>query len=177
MKRLLLASTALGGLILAGPALAADLGPRPAYKAPPPIAAPVQFTWTGCHIGAHVGGGWGTKQWFDRGEPDVFDDISDNTSYTVNGILGGGQLGCDYQWGGPVVFGIEGSFAGTNIKGTGVTDLNTNTTGSGTTVDTKLDWLATLTARVGFTADHALIYVKGGGAWVKEKHTLTEHEC
>jgi outer membrane immunogenic protein len=40
-------------LLLAGPALAADLGRPPAYKAPPP--APV-FSWTGCYIGATAGG-------------------------------------------------------------------------------------------------------------------------
>ena len=40
-------------------ASAADL-PRkaPAYT-PPPL--PPAFTWTGCYIGAHAGGGWGDK--------------------------------------------------------------------------------------------------------------------
>jgi outer membrane immunogenic protein len=167
MNRLLLASAAMGGaLILAGPVLAADLAARPSYKAPPPVAAPVQFTWTGCHIGAHIGGGWGNKQWEDLGG----DDISDNTSYATNGFLGGGQIGCDYQWGGPVVFGIEGSFAGTSIKGSGVQPFESETAA----VSSKIDWLATLTGRVGFAVDHALIYVKGGGAWVREKHTTRE---
>ena len=177
MKTLLLASATIGGaLILTGPVLAADLGPRPAYKAPPPIAAPVRLTWTGCHIGAHVGGGWGTKQWFDNGEGGVVDDLSDNTSYTVNGFLGGGQLGCDYQWGGPVVIGIEGSIAGTSIKGSGIQPFETFKDNTFNTVQSKIDWLATLTGRVGFSVDHALIYVKGGGAWVRDKHTQTETE-
>jgi len=165
MRKLLLAGMASAALLAVGSAEAADLGVRPSYKAPPPVAAPVQFTWTGCHIGAHIGGGWGTKQWEDQG-----DDISDNTSYTTNGFLGGGQIGCDYQWGGPIVFGIEGSISGTDLKGTGVQPFEPEQA----TISTKIDWLATLTGRVGFTVDRALIYAKGGVAWAREKHTVTE---
>ncbi len=54
MKKLLLASVSV--VMLAMPALAADLGTRPTYKAPPAVAPPVPvFTWTGCYIG----GQWG----------------------------------------------------------------------------------------------------------------------
>jgi outer membrane immunogenic protein len=53
MKKLLLASVAVGAvaaIAAAGSANAADL---PIYKAPPPVA-PV-WNWTGCYIGGHVG--------------------------------------------------------------------------------------------------------------------------
>jgi outer membrane immunogenic protein len=40
-------------LLLASPALAADLGRPPVYKAPPPALV---FSWTGCYIGATAGG-------------------------------------------------------------------------------------------------------------------------
>src|SRR5260370_13591727 len=61
MKKILLGSVATGALVAAGSASAADLGPRPAYKAPP-VAAPVPvFSWTGCFVGAHGGWGWGKK--------------------------------------------------------------------------------------------------------------------
>src|SRR4030095_10535784 len=76
-------------------ASAADL-PRkaPAYvpPAPPPI------TWTGCYIGANVGGIFGhAKADFGFG----LGDLSTNNS----GFAGGGQIGRDYQFvGGGVVW-------------------------------------------------------------------------
>ncbi len=50
MKKLLLLSSAI---VAAGPALAADLP----MKAPP-MAAAVPYSWTGCHVGGHIGGAW-----------------------------------------------------------------------------------------------------------------------
>jgi hypothetical protein len=48
MKKFLLGSVGLAAMI-AGPAMAADMP----LKAPPPVAI---FSWTGCYVGAHVGG-------------------------------------------------------------------------------------------------------------------------
>jgi outer membrane immunogenic protein len=48
MKKLLLGSVA-GIVLMAGPALAADIWVKaPVYKAPPPVAG---YSWTGCYIG------------------------------------------------------------------------------------------------------------------------------
>src|SRR5262245_15077904 len=151
-KTLLLGMGSVATVVLAGAAQAADL-PR---KAPPPVAAPAYVTWTGCYLGAHVGAGWGTKSWRD-------DEGFVEADYTLNGLLGGGQVGCDYQFAHRVVVGVEGSFSGTNIKGDSEHDP----------VDhSKINWIATATARIGFTADSALIYVKGGAAWLRERHTF-----
>jgi hypothetical protein len=44
------------------PTLAADLGVHPIYRAPPPASYyPPHFSWTGCYIGGHIGGGWGRE--------------------------------------------------------------------------------------------------------------------
>ena len=62
MKKILLTGVAGVTLLAIAPAHAADLG-RPVYKAPPPVVAPVPlFSWTGCYIGGHIGGGWGRKE-------------------------------------------------------------------------------------------------------------------
>ena len=161
MRKLLLTSAsliALGAL----PAAAADL---PRYKAPAPAPSygPVA-SWTGCYLGGHVGGGWGNKIWTDQG-----DDISDNHSYGTSGWLGGVQVGCDYQFG-VVVIGAEGSWSAADIKGHGVMPFEPEQS----QVRTKIDSIATATGRFGLTADRALIYVKAGGAWATERHTLTE---
>jgi outer membrane immunogenic protein len=53
----------IGSALAALPMLAASLSAQAAdmpLKSPPP-AAPM-FSWTGFYIGAHVGSGWGTRE-------------------------------------------------------------------------------------------------------------------
>src|SRR6266566_5807590 len=58
MKRALLATAALSTVFIGNSSFAADLGAR--FRAPPVAPVPL-FTWTGCYIGGHLGGGWGQK--------------------------------------------------------------------------------------------------------------------
>jgi outer membrane immunogenic protein len=58
MKKIALAATALSTLAWLGPAFSADLP----VKAPRSVPVPI-ISWTGCHVGGHVGGGWGKKDW------------------------------------------------------------------------------------------------------------------
>jgi hypothetical protein len=77
MKKLLLASVAGIALVAGAPANAADLGQRPTYKVPPIVAPVPLFTWTGCYVGGHVGGGWGFKDFADpaRGDGALHNDF------------------------------------------------------------------------------------------------------
>src|ERR1700761_7074089 len=104
MKKLLLLSSAI---VAAGPALAADLP----MKAPP-MAAAVPYSWTGCHVGGHIGGAWDRTTYSDPGTfvtpapPFVFGGLTQNfaplgASFSGNSdgrFLGGVQAGCDYQF-------------------------------------------------------------------------------
>ena len=105
---LALLAAAIG--LAASQASAADL-PRkapPAYipPAPPPI------TWTGCYIGANIGGAFGQGK-LESNNPDIFTgEITNNGS----GFAGGGQIGCDYQWAGGWVIGFRNMFDGTSNK-------------------------------------------------------------
>jgi outer membrane immunogenic protein len=56
MQKLALRSAALVAL-LAGRAMAADMTPAPAYKAPA-VMAPI-FSWIGFYLGGNIGGAWG----------------------------------------------------------------------------------------------------------------------
>ncbi len=47
---------------------AADLGVRPAYKAPPPPVVAPAYNWSGFYIGGHFGGGWARKAWEERSD-------------------------------------------------------------------------------------------------------------
>jgi outer membrane immunogenic protein len=169
MKKLLLASVAGAALIAAGSANAADLR-APAYKGPPPVAAPVPvFSWTGCYIGAHVGWGWGRKD-FQNGRttggsttPSLVGNID-----TSGGIFGG-QLGCDYQFWGAWVIGIQGSASGADINGFG------DSITSAEPLHAKTDFLASVTGRLGWAGwNQVLIYVIGGGAWAHDRYWAFE---
>src|SRR6185437_4803498 len=84
-------SLTLGTLVLTSvAAAAADLPQRPAYQAPA-VVAPAP-SWTGCYLGGNVGFAWG------HGE--ITSTVGSlNGSGNNNGFAGGGQIGCDYQWG------------------------------------------------------------------------------
>jgi outer membrane immunogenic protein len=166
MKKLLFAGIAGMAALATGSADAADLG-RPTYKAPPPMVAPAPVAlWTGCYVGANIGGAWAHKN-FHFGTEDEGSD-------TPGGFAGGGQIGCDYQFGygkgaggpGGWVIGIQGMFDGTTISGTDI-----DPTRDGDSYSTKVHWFSTLTGRLGFLVTPALLlYGKGGVAWVNETH-------
>lgn len=150
----------LGWIILAlaatFPAFAADL----ATKTPAIPVAPVQFSWAGCHIGADIGG--------------VFSDdkIRSSGDFSSSGFIGGGQIGCDYQFASAWVIGVQGRAAWSSLKSStpgSVTSLVT-----GVTVPSQFtvgnDFLASATARMGYGfADRWLLFVRGGAAWTREK--------
>lgn len=66
-------------------ALAADLPPAPVYKAPAMVVAQ---TWTGIYVGGHVGYARDRYQSVDL-------VIGDTTSSTLDGFIGGGQIGAN----------------------------------------------------------------------------------
>jgi hypothetical protein len=99
--------------------------------------------------------------------------VTGNTS----GGLGGGQVGCNYQFAPNWVIGIEGDGEAANIKGD-VTDAVSFTnplTGLPETVSgtahAQTDWIASVTGRLGWTWDRVMLYAKGGGAWVGNKYS------
>ena len=145
---------------------AADMGLPAPVKAPPPVAAP--WSWTGFYIGGNVGAGWGTTETsvnvgaaaapFLAAVPATLAFQLPLSSQTVNGFLGGGQLGYNWQIG-VFVLGVEGDVEWENLKGSGpcllILQCNVNH-----------DWQADITGRLGVVAfDRALIYLKGGAVW------------
>lgn len=128
MKKIAIAAAAFAALIINGPASAADVPVRgPVYKAAP---APV-FDWTGFYIGAHVGYGRESGQ-------------------DASGVIGGVQVGYNWQLSRNWVFGIEGDFS--------ATDINDATLG----IPVHVDHLASFRARIGYTWDRTMIYGTGG---------------
>jgi outer membrane immunogenic protein len=160
-KLTLLSVVALGIGAMAQVASAADLPvrqPPPPYKAPPPIRV---FSWTGCYIGGNIGGLWANREWDDAGifPGDPFVGQAFGT-HNISSWIGGGQVGCDYQFAGGFVVGIQGDYDLTNATGSSVNALVPIFTNQ-----THIKSLASVTGRIGYAWDRILGYVKGGGAW------------
>jgi outer membrane immunogenic protein len=148
---------------LAQAATAADL-PRkaPAYTPPPPPP----MTWTGCYIGANVGGAWGRFE---------LDTALGDFSRSNGGFAGGGQIGCDYQFAGSgLVIGFRNMFDGTtNHRERTFTFTDTGGTGTGT-ADFHNRWFDALTGRIGYSwAPPWLLYFQGGAAWSRVEADFT----
>jgi outer membrane immunogenic protein len=171
MRKLLLVGGAGLALAAIAPAHAADLG-APVYKAPAPVAAPVPvFSWTGCYIGANIGGKWAQTSGF-VDIPAV--TASPASSFILDAdhgssFVGGGQVGCDYQ-AGAAVFGIAGDgdaqhWSTTRTVVAPAPDLFA----PGDTFKLSSRWEASLRGRIGYAFDRVLLYATGGVAWTNVK--------
>src|ERR1700686_2276308 len=83
-----------------GPASAADLPARTYTKAP--VAAPAMtYNWTGCYIGGNVGAAWAKPARTRIGLADgtVLPALNFGSA-NGSSFIGGGQIGCDYQFSG-----------------------------------------------------------------------------
>ncbi|MGH6818346.1 MAG: outer membrane protein [Methylovirgula sp.] len=154
----------VASLVLASGAWAADLpnakGP-PRYTPPPPT-----FSWTGVYVGVNAGYGGGHQR-FDAYGPGYLG----GASIPINGFLGGGQVGFNYEipgWsiaGANFVVGGETDFDGSTASGSQQTLAPPAVTGP---VNAKLNWLGTARARLGLAFGNVLPYVTGGFAYAHE---------
>jgi outer membrane immunogenic protein len=162
MKKFLL-TVALSTLV-AAPAVATDLAvkrPAPVYQPPPPVV--VTHGWTGCYIGGEVGGLWAKKSWSD----DVFGE--DFGSHTANGWLGGLQAGCDWQFSGNFVIGIQADYDWVSANGRNVNAVHPNFVD-----ESHVRSVGSATARLGYTWwTQFLGYVKGGAAWEHDEYDFS----
>jgi outer membrane immunogenic protein len=145
MKKLLLSTSFL--VLGSAAVMAADL---PMRTKAPMMAAPA-FSWTGCYVGAHVGGG--TMH-------DTFTNF-EGTTAIGKGAIAGGQAGCNYQ-DGNWVFGVEGEGSWSGIKGSNYQTFSA-TNSEGFSTKNKNDF--SIAARAGITFDRTLVYGKAGWAW------------
>src|SRR3974390_1198592 len=108
MRRITSALFAAVGLTagLGQVALSADLPQRPP-PVPPPVIAPAP-AWTGCYVGGNIGGAFGNATLSLAGPNANSGTVSGNNS----GFAGGGQIGCDYDFGGGWVIGFRDLFCG-----------------------------------------------------------------
>ena len=195
MKKL---ATAIAAIALIGtPALAADM----AVKAPPPVAAAV-YSWTGWYVGGNIGYSWGDAHTDLTGNGTTTTTVSPPTpalsvpfafahsdTARLNGVIGGAQLGYNYQFSPNWVLGFEADFRGSGQRGSStftdpfstafcfifvgaVCEMAPNNglaTAPGTAMTSyqaEIDWFGTVRARLGYLmTDQVLIYGTGGLAY------------
>lgn len=173
MKKLFLLGVAGLAITVAHPAFAADLD---VYPVKAPFAA--RFTWTGCYLGAHLGGAWTNK--------DATDPVAlvqnglgavtvgtTTATVTSTGAVFGGQIGCDYQFAPSWVAGLEGAVSAGTMKGSTRVGLPAGNAGDSELITTKTELIPAATARLGYAFDRWLVYAKGGVAWTSDKYSIT----
>jgi outer membrane immunogenic protein len=165
-------------LTTAASAMAADL-PAPLYtKAPAYVDQ--GYNWTGFYLGINLGYSWGRSH-----DTSTFSDGYGTGLYTstgssnLDGILGGGQAGYNWQtqsW----VWGLEADIQATGEKGgrgftcpTGTCTPSTFFVGAlvfpipgpavAENMNQTIDWFGTVRGRVGFLATPKILFYGTGG--------------
>jgi outer membrane immunogenic protein len=152
MKPYLIAATILAA---ATPVYAADLG---YVEAEIPAAYEAPSTWTGFYLGVFGGGA--------RGDAGYYSDIDVTFPYLGNsrGGLLGVQAGANYQTN-SFVFGGVIDIAATNIEA--------GASGGGITIQSDVNYMASLRAKAGYATDNLLVYVHGGGVLSETETSAT----
>jgi outer membrane immunogenic protein len=157
MKKLALAISTVA--FSAATASAADM----AMKAAPVVASQI-YSWTGFYVGVNGGYSWGRSS--ETVVPTT--PLAVNIAHNVDGGLGGGQIGYNWQVNPKWLLGVEADIQGTGERGHSINPLlpvrigTIGLTGSADS-NTSFPWFATFRGRTGWIADPSLLlYVTGG---------------
>lgn len=127
-----------------------------------PAAVIVPTNWTGFYAGGFFG--------IAGGRTDIAFPASPTATNRpwVFGPIGGLQAGYNYQFANNWVVGVEGDIAWADVHGgrsAGLNVIDPGITSAFFGLQDKTSWMATATARLGYTAGRTLYYVKGGAAF------------
>lgn len=141
----------LAVVLAAGAVHAADLPYRKANPVYAPVL-PAAFSWTGFYAGASVGGGFSGT--------DAFNSYRGTGGGKADGVVGGLQVGYNYQVSSRFVVGIENDFMASGLK-TSRNGIN----------EVSLPFYGTGRGRAGvtFMDSHLLVYGTGGMAFGEVK--------
>ena len=164
-------SAAVATLVLSTAVVAADL---PSIKSVP-VVSPALYNWGGLYGGVNIGYGfsaynpdWGST-WAPQANVATWGSPS-MVQTNIAGVLGGGQLGYNYQWNSNVIIGFEADIQASDINGSAYgakKAISGNAIGQGNQYS-AVDWFGTARARIGFTLpaySNFLIYGTGGFAY------------
>ncbi len=182
MKKLAIVIAAIA--LIGTPAHAANM----AVKAPPPPPTAPVYSWTGWYVGGNIGGGWGHRDvTFTPNDPAAslffLTAPPPSPSFDINGVVGGLQLGYNWQFQPTWLVGFETDFDWSGMKGSSavttvvsgisscINDSCTSPLGSWP-VDEHIRWFGTVRGRFGWLpSDNLLVYGTGGFAYGRVEHT------
>ncbi|WP_280821339.1 outer membrane protein [Pseudaminobacter soli (ex Li et al. 2025)] len=119
-----------------------------------PVAA---YNWSGIYVGGQIGYVAGGKVNHAYDIAQYGEDSQWNYRLNPKGGFGGVFGGYNYQLDGGVVLGVEGDLVWGNVKADGA-----NVSATSFMSNTKLDWIGTARARVGYAFDRFMPYIAGG---------------
>jgi outer membrane immunogenic protein len=144
----ILPALAVLAAVTSAPAMAADM----ALTYEPQAATAQPFTWRGVYLGAQLAYGWGKTEHTFSGEPPA-------GSSQLRGPLGGVYAGYNGEFG-RFVLGVVGDIELADVVGSYHTADGITSTGSA-----RMEWDASLRARVGAVFGRVLVYATGGFAF------------
>jgi outer membrane immunogenic protein len=186
--KFIISVAALSAILGTGTASAADLPVR-SYSKAPAIAPVILYNWTGFYVGGNFGYSWGKADSNFTNTPTAAAGGGPTTrtssSQNLNGALGGGQIGFNWQTN-AFVWGAEADFQGTDQRKSlfnidrNLADVNAATGAAvpGQAIvsnfDQRLNWFGTVRGRIGFLPDPRwLVYATGGFAYGQVNSSLT----
>ena len=182
--------------------LAASGSAFAAGRVPPPPPAPV-FSWTGWYAGGNVGYGWGDADTNLSGSVNTTfaaptpvttaSGFSASHSQPLQGVIGGGQIGYNYQFSPQWVLGFETDIQASGERGSSTSvdsfsgplcfapspplpltcpsfETRTLNGTAATAYEAKIEWFGTVRGRLGYLVnDQVLLYATGGLAYGQVK--------
>jgi outer membrane immunogenic protein len=170
MKKSLLATTMIAGLMVAGAAQAADMPVKAPVRSPDCC---VYANFGGWYLGINGGGGiasnYGATLTEDLSETPETLPINGKRSFGLVGVHGG------YNWQmGQAVFGVEGDYSWVNAKSS-TTFAEDATDGPGfDTVSAKLRSLASVRGRAGVVVGNLMVYGTAGWGWARTNFSFDD---
>ncbi|WP_167398712.1 outer membrane protein [Methylosinus sporium] len=169
MKKSLLAASALALAVSAGSALAADLPSKKAAPLLPPPPPPA--VWTGFYVGLNAGYTWdeSSSVAVSSGSIAPFNPIvgiagSGLLGTSIDGFIGGGQIGYNYQFANAFVAGVEADIQGVAGSNSGTSSVAAFGPLTSTISASKsIDYLGTVRGRLGYLITPSLLVYGTGG--------------
>ena len=158
-------------------AFAADLPARTYTKAP--MVEPA-WNWTGFYAGVNVGYGVTHSPTINTVAPAGLPALTFNgntADLSAAGVVGGAQIGYNWQFAPMWLLGVEADFQGADQHGkTSANDTFFLGAGNFNAVESRLNYFGTVRARLGWLPTQStLIYVTGGLAYGETETTLSSN--